>query len=95
MPDGGLLIFGSSDEAASSNDTVFLKFDRNGQPDLDFGPGTGSVTVDLGAELLGAAFRPRDTSINWRSIRIGEHVVAQLSVSLPMEHALLAAASRD
>ena len=56
LPDGGLLIFGSSDEAASSNDTVFLKFDRNGQPDLDFGAGTGSVTVDLGAELLGEPF---------------------------------------
>jgi len=80
LPDGGLLIFGSSDEAASSNDTVLLKFDRNGQPDLDFGSGTGSVTVDLGAELLGEPFSPE--YVDQLALDAdGEHVVAQLSVS--------------
>ena len=81
LPDGGLLIFGSSDEAASSYDTVILKFDRNGQPDLDFGAGTGSVTVDLGAELLGEPLAR--TYIDQLALDPDrEHVVAQLSVSL-------------
>ena len=58
LPDGGLLFFGSTTETGSS-DTVMQKFDRNGQPDLAFGPGTGSVTIDLGTALLGApAARP-------------------------------------
>jgi uncharacterized delta-60 repeat protein len=80
LPDGGLLIFGSSDEAASTNDTVFLKFDRNGQPDLNFGAGTGSVTVDLGAELLGDPFA-REYVGQLALDPDGEHVVAHLSVS--------------
>jgi uncharacterized delta-60 repeat protein len=80
LPEGGLLIFGSNDEAASSNDTVFLKFDRNGQPDLDFGAGTGSVTIDLGAVLLGEHF----DRANVEQLTLdpdGEHVVAHLSAA--------------
>ena len=92
LPDGGLLIFGSSDEAASSYDTVILKFDQNGQPDLDFGSGTGSVTVDLGAELLGEPLASE--YIDQLALDPdGEHVVAQLSIS-DAEEASLAAASR-
>ena len=53
LPDGGLLIVGSKDAPAPPYDTAFMKFDRTGQPDLNFGEGTGSVTVDLGTELLG------------------------------------------
>jgi hypothetical protein len=87
LPDGGLLIFGSRDEAASSYDTVILKFDRNGQPDLNFGSGTGSVTVDLGAELLGEPLAR--TYIDQLALDPDrEHVVAQLSVSLGLEHRL-------
>src|SRR5688572_12980255 len=87
LPDGGLLIFGSSDEAASSYDTIILKFDRNGQPDVEFGAGTGSVTVDLGAELLGEPLAR--TYIDQLALDPDrEHVVAQLSVSLPLEHRL-------
>ncbi|MGH6892294.1 MAG: hypothetical protein ACREEP_08575, partial [Dongiaceae bacterium] len=82
LPDGGLLIFGSSHPVAVShdaqtNDTVFLKFDRNGQPDLDFGPGTGSVTVDLGAEVLGEPFS-REFVNQLALDPDSEHVVAQL-----------------
>jgi uncharacterized delta-60 repeat protein len=80
LRDGGLLLFRSSDEAASSNDTVFLKFDREGQPDLDFGAGTGSVTVDLGAELLGAPSSPEHVD-QLALDPDGRHVVAQLSVA--------------
>ena len=80
LPDGGLLIFGSSDESASSSDTVLMKFDRNGQLDLDFGAGTGSVTVDLGAELLSEPFS-REYVDQLALDPDGEHIAAQLSVS--------------
>lgn len=53
LPDGGLLIVGARDVASPPYDALFLKYDRNGQPDLSFGLGTGSVAVDLGAEFLG------------------------------------------
>ena len=59
LPDGGLLIFGLNDVAPMRMTPYSGSFDRNGQPDLDFGPGTGSVTVDLGADLLERAFRLR------------------------------------
>ncbi len=78
LPDGGLLIFATRGESPSSNDTVFLKFDRNGQPDPDFGVG-GSLTVDLGAILLGEPF-------DWEFINPsaldpdGEHIVAEFSL---------------
>lgn len=79
LTDGGLLIFGSGGESASSNETVFLKFDRHGQPDLDYGAGTGSVTVDLGAVLLGVPSSRE--SVNQLALDPdGEHIVAQLSV---------------
>jgi len=80
LPDGGLLIFGSNDEAASSNDTLFLKFDRNGQPNLDYGAGTGSVTVNLGAALLGVPVSSEYVD-QLALDPDGEHIVAQLSVS--------------
>ena len=79
LPDGGLLLVGSSDESTPSNDTVFLKFDRNGEPDLDFGSGTGSVSVDLGAGTLGEP----STRENVEQVALdpdGEHVFADLSV---------------
>ena len=76
LPDDSLLIIGSSDEAAGS-DTAFLKFDRNGQPDLDFGHGAGSVTVDLGAELLGEPFAREDVE-QLVLDPDGEHMVADL-----------------
>ena len=80
LPDGGLLIFGSNDEGVSSNDTLFLKFDHNGQPDLNFGAGTGSVTVDLGAALLGVPISSE--YIDQLALDLdGEHVVARLSIS--------------
>ena len=66
LPGGGLLIVGS-DTLTGSNNTIFLKVDRKGQPDLDFGRGTGSVTIDLGAELW-PAFRPRER----RALRLTE-----------------------
>jgi uncharacterized delta-60 repeat protein/MYXO-CTERM domain-containing protein len=80
LPDGGLLLFGSSDEAASSNDTVLLKFDRNGQPDPDFGAGAGSVTVDLGAVLVGMP-SSREYVGQLALDPDGEHIVAQLGIS--------------
>jgi len=55
--------------------------DRNGQPDLDFGAGTGSVTVDLGAALLGEPVSS-DYIDQMALDPDGEHVVARLSVSL-------------
>jgi uncharacterized delta-60 repeat protein len=85
LPDGGLLIFGSNDESASSNDTVILKFGRNGRPDPDFGAGTGSVTVDLGDELLGAP-SSREYVHQLALDPDGEHVVAQLSFLYPNEN---------
>ena len=79
LPDGGLLFFGSTTETGSS-DTVMQKFDRNGQPDLAFGPGTGSVTIDLGTALLGAPAAREDV---WQIVLDpdGEHLLAGLSVS--------------
>ncbi len=52
LPDGGLLVVGSTTSTGPS-DTTFQKFDRNGQPDLNFGFGTGAATADLGTEFLG------------------------------------------
>jgi uncharacterized delta-60 repeat protein len=78
LPDGGLLIFATIGESPSSNDTVFLKFDRNGQPDPDFGV-SGSLTVDLGADLLGEPF-------DWEFIDPpaldpdGEHIIAKFGL---------------
>jgi uncharacterized delta-60 repeat protein len=80
LPDGGLLIFGSSDESASSSDTVLLKFDRNGQPDLAFGPGTGSLTVDLGTEFFDEPFT-REHVDQLAFDPDGKNIVAHLSVS--------------
>jgi hypothetical protein len=80
LPDGGLLIYGSSDESARSSDTVLRKFGRNGQPDLDFGSGTGSVTVDLGAELLGQPLSHENVD-HLVLDPDGEHMIAQLSMS--------------
>ena len=80
LPDGGLLIFGSN-TLTGSGDTVFLKFDRNGQPDFAFGPGTGSVTVDLGA-----AFQEVPSSREYvEQVALdpdGEHFVAQLHLGV-------------
>jgi uncharacterized delta-60 repeat protein len=79
LPDGGLLISGSSDEAASANDIVLLKFDRTGQPDLDFGAGTGSVTVDVGADILGEPSALE--SVEQLALDPdGEHVVALMNI---------------
>ena len=79
LPDGGVLIFGLRGVSPTANNTVFLKFDRNGQPDLDFGQGTGSVTVDLGAELLGKPFALE--AVEQLALDPdGEHIVARLKV---------------
>lgn len=70
LPDGGLLIVRS---------TAILKFDRNGQPDLDFGSGTGFVTLHLGADSLGVP----SARANVQQLALdpnGEHVVAQLQL---------------
>ena len=80
LPDGDLLIFGSSAESASWNDTVFMKFDRHGQPDLAFGSGSGSVTVDLGTALLGEP-STHEVVDQLALDPDGEHVVAQMSFS--------------
>ena len=80
LPDGGLLIFGSSSECSSSSDTVLRKFDRNGQPDLTYGSGTGSVTVDLGAALLGGP-AAGDCVGELALDPDGEHLIANLGVS--------------
>jgi uncharacterized delta-60 repeat protein len=79
LPDGGLLFFGSSTDTGSS-DTVMQKLDRNGQPDLAFGSGTGTVTVDLGAELLGVTSAREEL---WQLVfdPDGEHFFAGLGVS--------------
>jgi MYXO-CTERM domain-containing protein len=78
-PDGGLLFFRSG-TLTGLGDTVFWKFDRNGQLDLDFGGGTGSVTADLGA-----AFQEEPSSREYIGQLAldpdGEHVVAQMSLS--------------
>ena len=79
LPDGGVLIFGLRGVSPTANNTVFLKFDRNGQPDLDFGQGTGSVAVDLGAELLGKPFA-LEVVDQLALDPDGEHIVAQLRV---------------
>jgi hypothetical protein len=75
MPDGGLLIFGS--DTGTGRDMVFRKFDLNGQPDLDFGGGTGSIIVDFSA-----AFQEepsRQESIGQLALDPdGEHLVAHL-----------------
>ena len=79
LPDGGVLIFGLRGVSPTANNTVFLKFDRNGQPDLDYGQGRGSVTVDLGAELLGKPFALE--AIDQLALDPdGEHIVARLRV---------------
>jgi MYXO-CTERM domain-containing protein len=80
LPDGGLLIVASSDESVSPNDTEFLKFDRNGQPDFEFGSGTGSVTVDFGTLFLGETLA-REYVGQLVLDPDGKHVVAQLSIS--------------
>jgi MYXO-CTERM domain-containing protein len=80
LPDGGLLIVASRDESASQNDTEFLKFDRNGQPDFEFGSGTGSVTVDFGTLFLGEPLA-REYIHQLILDPDGKHVVAQLSIS--------------
>jgi MYXO-CTERM domain-containing protein len=48
LPDGGILIVGHD-----GADAVLTRVDRNGQFDADFGAGTGSVRLDLGAAFLG------------------------------------------
>jgi hypothetical protein len=49
LPDGGLMLRGSVVGADGTDDTVFMKFERNGAPDTSFGAGTGSLTIDLAA----------------------------------------------
>lgn len=79
LPDGGVLIFGLSEAAESLRETVLMKFDRNGQPDLDYGTGSGSVTVDLGMVLLGESYSPE--SIEHLLLDPdGGHIVVQLSL---------------
>ena len=79
LPDGGLLIYGWRGVSPTANDTVFLKLDRNGQPDFSFGSGTSSVTVDLGAELLGevVALEGIDRLVLEPD---GKHVIAQVRI---------------
>ena len=79
LPDASLLIVGSDTLTGSSN-TVLLKFDRNGQPDLDFGDGTGSVTVDFGAALEQPS--ARETVRQLAFSPDGEYVAAQLSLGV-------------
>jgi hypothetical protein len=49
LPDGGLMLRGSVVGADGTDDTLFMKFERNGAPDTSFGAGTGSLTIDLAA----------------------------------------------
>jgi uncharacterized delta-60 repeat protein len=76
--DGSLLVFGTSTDTGAS-DTVFRKYDRNGQPDLAFGSGSGSVTVDLGTAFLGES-SAREVIDRLTLDPDGEHVVAELSL---------------
>lgn len=79
LPDGGLLILASNNVVPSPNETVFLKFDQNGQPDLSFGAGTGSTNVNLGAVLLGTS--SYGGFVDQPALDPdGRHVVAHLSV---------------
>jgi uncharacterized delta-60 repeat protein len=52
LPDGGLLLAGSSGPP-SQGGAVLAQFDRLGRPDLLFGAGTGKLQLDLGASLFG------------------------------------------
>jgi len=81
LPDDSLLIVGSKNASAPPYDTAFLKFDRNGQPDPNFGGGTGLVTVDLGTELLG---EPSAHEYVGQLVLDpdGEHVAANVNLSV-------------
>lgn len=84
LPDGDLLIVGS-DTVTGSSDTLFRRFVRNGQPDLDFGYGTGLVTVDLGTELLGMP-SAREYVRQLALDPDGEHVLAELHLSVSSDN---------